>query len=137
MGALQPWHLIVLAIVVVALFGYNKLPDVTRSVGRSLRIFKTEMKGLSEDDKVRDDAAASGQTTVAPSVVPVPVETATVLAAAPVPPTAPAAPTAPTDDEIAKAQAVLAAAAKARSENASANGSHAGPAPERADSAAH
>ncbi len=56
MGALQPWHIIVLAIVVVALFGYNKLPDVTRSVGRSLRIFKTEMKGLSEDDAVRETA---------------------------------------------------------------------------------
>lgn len=128
MGALQPWHLIVLAIVVVALFGYNKLPDVTRSVGRSLRIFKTEMKGLSEDDKVRDDAAATGQTTVAPSVVPVAVEPATVVATTPA---------APTDDEIAKAQAVLAAAAKARSEHVSANGTHTGPAPERADSAAH
>jgi sec-independent protein translocase protein TatA len=122
MGAFQPWHLIVLAIVVVALFGYNKLPDVTRSVGRSLRIFKTEMKGLSEDDKVREEAKAQGQVTVAPSVAPVAVEPE-------------AAPTTPTDDEIAKAQAVLAAAAKARSDAAASNG--AGPAPERADTAAH
>ncbi|MHA3705145.1 Sec-independent protein translocase subunit TatA, partial [Jatrophihabitans sp. YIM 134969] len=112
MGAFQPWHLIVLAIVVVALFGYNKLPDVTRSVGRSLRIFKTEMKGLSEDDKVRDEAQAHGQTTVAPSVAPVPVQTVAVepVAAA----TAPVPAAAPSDDEIALAQAVLAAAAKAR-----------------------
>ena len=128
MGALQPWHLIVLAVVVVALFGYNKLPDVTRSVGRSLRIFKTEMKGLSEDDKVRDEAQATGQTTVAPSVVPVPV-------APVVDPTAPATAAAPTDAEIARAQAVLAAAAQARSDAALSNG--AGPAPERADTAAH
>ncbi len=126
MGALQPWHLIVLAVVVVALFGYNKLPDVTRSVGRSLRIFKTEMKGLSEDDKVRDEAQAHGQTTVAPSVAPVAVVTTDV---------APATDGTPTADEIARAQAVLAAAAKARPDAAPVNGT--GPAAEHVDTAAH
>lgn len=126
MGAFQPWHLIVLAVVVVALFGYNKLPDVTRSVGRSLRIFKTEMKGLSEDDKVREEAKELGLPTVAPSVAPVAVtpvvdvEKSTLT---------------PSDAEIAAAQAVLAAAAQARSDAAASNG--AGPAPERADTAAH
>lgn len=124
MGAFQPWHLIVLAVVVVALFGYNKLPDVTRSVGRSLRIFKTEMKGLSEDDKVREEAKELGLPTVAPSVAPVAVA-----------PTAAATPATPSADEIAAAQAVLAAAAQARSDAAASNG--AGPAPERADTAAH
>lgn len=123
MGAFQPWHLIVLAVVVVALFGYNKLPDVTRSVGRSLRIFKTEMKGLSEDDKVREEAKELGLPTVAPSVAPVPVASTT--ATAPVAP-ALATDTVPSEDEIARAQAVLAAAARARSETAASNG--AGPA---------
>ena len=51
-----PWHWVVLAIVVIALFGYRKLPDAARSVGRSLRIFKTEIKGMSEDDKARAKA---------------------------------------------------------------------------------
>jgi len=45
-----PWHWIVLAIVVIAMFGYKRLPDASRAVGRSLRIFKSELKGLSEDD---------------------------------------------------------------------------------------
>ena len=53
-----PWHWVVLAIVVIALFGYKKLPDAARSVGRSLRIFKTEIKGMTEDDKARADAKA-------------------------------------------------------------------------------
>ncbi|WP_375475400.1 Sec-independent protein translocase subunit TatA [uncultured Jatrophihabitans sp.] len=48
-----PWHWVILAIVVIALFGYKKLPDASRSLGRSLRIFKTEIKGMSEDDKAR------------------------------------------------------------------------------------
>lgn len=51
-----PWHWVVLAIVVIALFGYRKLPDAARSLGRSLRIFKTEIKGMSEDDKARAKA---------------------------------------------------------------------------------
>jgi sec-independent protein translocase protein TatA len=51
-----PWHWVVLAIVVIALIGYKKLPDAARSLGRSLRIFKTEIKGMSEDDKARANA---------------------------------------------------------------------------------
>ena len=51
-----PWHWFVLAIVVIALFGYKKLPDAARSLGRSLRIFKTEIKGMSQDDKTRAKA---------------------------------------------------------------------------------
>lgn len=41
--------LIIFAILV--LFGYKKLPDASRSLGRSLRIFKGEMRGLKEDDR--------------------------------------------------------------------------------------
>ena len=40
--------LIVFAILV--LFGYKKLPDASRSLGRSLRIFKGEMRGMKDDD---------------------------------------------------------------------------------------
>jgi sec-independent protein translocase protein TatA len=58
MGWDAPWHWIVLAIVVIALFGYKRLPDAARSLGRSLRIFKTEMKGMGEDDKKRAAKAA-------------------------------------------------------------------------------
>jgi len=47
--------LIVLAILL--LFGYKKLPDASRSLGRSMRIFKGEMKGMQEDD-VRTRAEA-------------------------------------------------------------------------------
>ncbi len=69
MGLDAPSHWVILLIVVVALFGYKKLPDITRSVGRSLRIFKTEMKGMTDDDAVRDSAEspkADPQVTVTP-----------------------------------------------------------------------
>ena len=37
-------------LAVLLLFGYKKLPDASRSFGRSLRIFKGEMKGMKDDD---------------------------------------------------------------------------------------
>ncbi len=56
MGWDAPWHWVVVAILVIALFGYKKMPDAARSLGRSLRIFKTEIKGMTEDDKARAKA---------------------------------------------------------------------------------
>ena len=46
MLGLGPPELIIIAIVVLALFGYKKLPDAARAVGRSARILKAETKGL-------------------------------------------------------------------------------------------
>ena len=37
-NAVQPWHLVVLVIVILVLFGSKKLPDAARGLGRSLRI---------------------------------------------------------------------------------------------------
>ena len=56
MGWEAPWHWVVLGIVVIALFGYKKLPDAARSLGRSLRIFRTEIKGMSQDEAARKAA---------------------------------------------------------------------------------
>jgi sec-independent protein translocase protein TatA len=57
MELFTPGHLLVLAIVALVLFfGWKQLPDMARSLGRSLRIFKTEIKGMSEDDKARAKA---------------------------------------------------------------------------------
>jgi sec-independent protein translocase protein TatA len=47
---LGPTEIIIIAIVIFALFGYRKLPDAARSIGRSMRIFKAETKGMREDD---------------------------------------------------------------------------------------
>ena len=40
-----------LLIVLVILFGAKRLPDSAKAVGKSLRIFKAELKDLKEDDK--------------------------------------------------------------------------------------
>src|SRR5215218_3506271 len=50
-------EIILIILAILLLFGYKKLPDASRSLGRSMRIFKGEMKGLKDDD-VRTKAAA-------------------------------------------------------------------------------
>jgi sec-independent protein translocase protein TatA len=56
----SPWHWVVVALVALILFfGWKQLPDMARSLGRSLRLFKTEMKGMADDDKARQAKADS------------------------------------------------------------------------------
>ncbi|WP_099021312.1 Sec-independent protein translocase subunit TatA [Mycolicibacterium palauense] len=51
MGALSPWHWAILAIVIILLFGAKRLPDAARSLGKSMRIFKSEVKELQNEGK--------------------------------------------------------------------------------------
>ena len=62
---LGPWEIAIIAVVILVLFGSKKLPDAARSLGRSLRILKTEVKGLHDDD---DDKPAP--TTAPPAELP-------------------------------------------------------------------
>ncbi len=46
---LGPTEVIIIILILVLLFGAKKLPELARSSGRSLRIFKAETKGLLDD----------------------------------------------------------------------------------------
>jgi sec-independent protein translocase protein TatA len=46
----EPSHILLLLIVVTVLFGAKRLPDSARSLGRSMRIFKSEMKEMKSDE---------------------------------------------------------------------------------------
>ncbi len=61
MGVVKPWHIIVLAVVLILLFGAKRLPDAARSLGRSLRIIKAETRGLADDDVNAKAEAQSGR----------------------------------------------------------------------------
>lgn len=58
MNALKPMHILILVIVIILLFGAKRLPDLARSVGQSLKIFKSEVKDLA-DDKDKDVPVAA------------------------------------------------------------------------------
>jgi sec-independent protein translocase protein TatA len=49
--ALAPWHIIILVIVLVVLFGARRLPGAAQSLGQSMHIFKQSVQGLNPDDK--------------------------------------------------------------------------------------
>ncbi|MER8068564.1 Sec-independent protein translocase subunit TatA [Streptomyces sp. NPDC094034] len=48
-NGLEPWHLLIVAIVIIVLFGSKRLPDTARAVGKSLRILKSETKAMREE----------------------------------------------------------------------------------------
>lgn len=54
LNGLQPWHLIILVLLVVLLFGAKRLPDAARSIGKSMKIFKAETKDLREEGKAEE-----------------------------------------------------------------------------------
>ncbi|BBX96791.1 Sec-independent protein translocase subunit TatA [Mycobacterium lacus] len=56
MGSLSPWHWAILAVVVIVLFGAKKLPDAARSLGKSLRIFKSEVREMQNESKPQPSA---------------------------------------------------------------------------------
>ncbi|MFF0145841.1 MULTISPECIES: Sec-independent protein translocase subunit TatA [Amycolatopsis] len=62
MNALQPWHIIILVLVVVLLFGAKRLPDAARSIGKSMKIFKAETKDLSGEGKAGETPAEPAET---------------------------------------------------------------------------
>jgi len=62
LGGLQPWHWLIVIAVFVLLFGAKKLPDAARSLGKSMRIFKSEIKEMQSESK--PDAAAPPPTPI-------------------------------------------------------------------------
>jgi sec-independent protein translocase protein TatA len=46
----SPWKILIVAVVLIVLFGSKKLPDAARSLGKSMRILKTEVGGLHHDE---------------------------------------------------------------------------------------
>lgn len=67
-NGLEPWHLIVVAIVVILLFGSKKLPEAARGLGKSMRILKSEAKAMKNDDS-SPTAEPKASTTPAPEAI--------------------------------------------------------------------
>jgi sec-independent protein translocase protein TatA len=83
MGEFSPWHLLIVAAVFVLLFGAKKLPDAARSLGKSARILKTELKDIHKDDDETPTTVTTVQQVEAAPVVAAPVVAPPVTTAAP------------------------------------------------------
>lgn len=51
---IQIWHVIVLILVIVVVFGSNRLPDIASSIGKSMKVFKKEVQELRDDTPPSD-----------------------------------------------------------------------------------
>lgn len=58
---MRPIHWIIVLIVVLVLFGAQKLPDLARSIGKSAKILKEEMNDLSQDSSSASGQASTSQ----------------------------------------------------------------------------
>lgn len=57
-GLFEGWHLIILLVIVIALFGAKRLPDAARSIGRSMRVFRTEVDEMKKEHQAgKSDAS--------------------------------------------------------------------------------
>ncbi|MCC5473760.1 Sec-independent protein translocase subunit TatA [Streptomyces sp. NPDC059680] len=65
-NGLEPWHLLIVAVVFIVLFGSRKLPDTARALGKSMRILKSEAKAMKDDTGA---PGAAGAPVVEPSQV--------------------------------------------------------------------
>ncbi len=54
---LEGWHIVIIIVLAIVLFGAPKLPGMARSVGQSLRIFRSEVKQMKEENGTPDAGA--------------------------------------------------------------------------------
>lgn len=85
-----PHVLIILAILVI-FFGARRLPDAARGIGRSMRVFRSEMRGMGEDDAPSSQAGSAARSSESTQAEPGGQGPAAVGQLTPPPPVAPQA----------------------------------------------
>lgn len=75
---LRGWEWLIIVALILLLFGAKRLPDAARGLGRSLRIFKAETKGLVEDGSTpaADAADAAAPVATPEAIAPAPAQPA-------------------------------------------------------------
>ncbi|MEU6552528.1 Sec-independent protein translocase subunit TatA [Streptomyces sp. NPDC046915] len=66
-NGLEPWHLLILVVVILLVFGSKKLPDMARSLGKSARILKSEAKAMKEEGKQSGTSESAEEPAPAPA----------------------------------------------------------------------
>jgi sec-independent protein translocase protein TatA len=72
----SPWKILIVAIVLIVLFGSKKLPHAAKSLGQSMRILKKEVRDMRDDDTVSGTPGASAAASAPAAAFPPPAEIA-------------------------------------------------------------
>ncbi len=68
MGKMSAWQIILLVVIVLVVFGSARLPQVAESIGKSLKVFKREVKELREEDEPTGHPHQPGELQASPEV---------------------------------------------------------------------
>ncbi len=84
MPNLGPTELIIIAVIIMVLFGAKRLPDSARALGRSMRILKAETKGMRDDSDTTVPSTTVQAQSLPPTQAPVQAPVAPPVQQAPV-----------------------------------------------------
>lgn len=59
MGRIGPTEIIIIAVLIIVIFGWKRLPDAARSLGRSARVFKSEVDEMKKDNEKKSEASST------------------------------------------------------------------------------
>lgn len=59
MGRIGPTEIIIIAVLLIVIFGWKRLPDAARSLGRSARVFKSEVDEMKKDAEAKKSPASA------------------------------------------------------------------------------
>jgi len=64
MGRIGPTEIIIIAVLLIVIFGWKRLPDAARSLGRSARVFKSEVDEMKRDNEANKAASEASSETI-------------------------------------------------------------------------
>jgi len=53
LGVIGPWQIVIIALVILLLFGGKKIPELMKGLGKGVKSFKDGMKDV--EDQINDD----------------------------------------------------------------------------------
>lgn len=66
LGGLRGWEIIIIAVVILLLFGGKKIPELMRGVGKGIRGFKEGLNDMSDEINGKSDSSDDGKSDEAP-----------------------------------------------------------------------
>lgn len=66
LGGLRGWEIIIIAVVILLLFGGKKIPELMRGVGKGIRGFKDGLNDMSDEINGKSDSSDDGKSDEAP-----------------------------------------------------------------------
>lgn len=77
MGGLSTWHWVIALVIILIIFGPDRLPQLAKAVGKSMRELKEGMSGVGQEmqQTMKEPPSTPAQTTTPPAAPATPAQT--------------------------------------------------------------